>query len=170
MMERLGIPKGKFWLLTLAIAVLAFALHKPLFIDNQPAGGPDPQGAHLALFMVVSSLSAIAMGLGVAILVFGGRVVRQLPQHLQRRGQIVRVCLFWVVAPWWVHEGLHITTGEDNIGRLIALEYGFHVTTYGAGIIAAAAVATIVVDLLAGRAQTGSAPAAELREPAGSAH
>lgn len=143
-MTRFGISRAKFWGLALAVAVVGFLLFKPLFVDNAPAGMPKAGGIQAGLLMAESALSAIAMGIGIAILVFGGSVVRTLPTDLQTKGRILQIVLVWIVAPWLVHSGLHVTNAEGDFGRLAAIEYGFHVTTYAAGIVAAVMVAQIL--------------------------
>ncbi len=146
-MNRFDISPAKFWGLTVIVAVAGFALFKPVFLDHSPAGSPEPSGAPAALMIVESALSSIAMGIGVAILVFGGKVVRALPGNLQAKGRIVQIALFWTMAPWLIHTGFHITTKEGDFSRLAAIEYGFHLTTYGAAIVATFALAQIVSSL-----------------------
>ena len=147
-MAKYGISPAKFWGVTLAVAVVGFALFKPIFIDNIPAGLPEAKGAQAGFLMFESALSSIAMGIGVAMLIFGGNVVRALPVHLQLKGRIVQVALFWGMAPWLVHTGLHITNREGDFGRLIGIEYGFHVTTYAAAIICMFALVRILQALV----------------------
>jgi hypothetical protein len=143
-MTRVGISPAKFWGVALPVAVIGFLLFKPVFLDNMPAAAPKAEGMQAGLLMLESALSAIAMGIGIAMLVFGGNVVRALPAHLHVKGRIVQIALFWMMAPWLVHTGLHITNSEGDFGRLIAIEYGFHVTTYGAAIVATVIIAQIL--------------------------
>jgi hypothetical protein len=91
------------------------------------------------------------MGIGVAVLAFGANVLRALPAHLQTKARIVQIALFWRMAPWLVHTGLHLTNVETDFGRLIAIEYGFHVTTYGAAIVATVIIAQILHALVSDR-------------------
>ncbi|GAB3572365.1 hypothetical protein GCM10027405_38990 [Arthrobacter alkaliphilus] len=153
-MTRFGISQTKFWGAALAVAVIGFLLFKPLFLDHVPPG-PQPGGLQAGLFMFESALSALAMGVGVAILIFGGNVVRTLPAELQLNGRILQIALFWIVAPWLVHTGLHMTNAEGDFGRLAAIEYGFHVTTYSAGIVAAVMVARILHELVGAKRAAG---------------
>ena len=145
-MNRFGISPAKFWGLAAVAAIPAFVLFKPVFVDNAPAG-PDPEGAQAGLLILESALSSIALGIGIAMLVFGGRVVRTLPADLQGKGRIVQVALFWTIAPWLIHTGFHITNREGDFARLVAVEYGFHVTTYVAAIVAAFTLASIARSL-----------------------
>ncbi|WP_456506171.1 hypothetical protein [Arthrobacter sp. UYCu723] len=135
--------------------MISFLLFKPLFLDNAPTGGPEPGGIEAGLLMFESALSALAMGVGIAILIFGGKVVRTLPADLQTKGRILQIALFWIVAPWLVHTGLHMTNAEGDFGRLAAIEYGFHVTTYAAGIVAAVVIARILHELVAAKLTAG---------------
>ena len=148
-MRAFGINPLRFWSLTIGVAVVGFVLHKPLVLDNA-ASAANPEGPMLAGFMVLTVLSALAMGIGVSLLVFGGRAVKALPEHVRGAGRVVQFGLVWLIAPWMVHEGLHITNGSEQMGRLLVIEYGFHVTSYVAAILIAGAAARIF-GALAGR-------------------
>jgi hypothetical protein len=150
-MTRYGISPAKFWGVALAVAVIGFLLFKPVFLDNMPAAAPKAEGMQAGLLMLESALSAVAMGIGVAVLAFGANVLRALPAHLQTKARIVQIALFWMMAPWLVHTGLHLTNVETDFGRLIAIEYGFHVTTYGAAIVATVIIAQILHALVSDR-------------------
>jgi len=138
-----GISPLKFWSLTIGIAVVGFVLHKPLVLDHA-ASATDPEGPMLAGFMVLTVLSALAMGIGVSMLVFGGRVLAALPEHVRGAGRVVQLGLVWLIAPWMIHEGLHVTNGSEQMGRLLVIEYGFHVTSYVAAILVAVAAARVL--------------------------
>lgn len=153
-MTRFGISPAKFWGVALPAAVVGFLLFKPVFVDNAPPG-PEPEGVQAGLLIFESALGSIAMGIGIAMLVFGGKVVRTLPAHLQGKGRIVQIALFWIMAPWLVHTGLHITMPEGDFSRLVAIEYGFHVTTYGAAIVAAFTIAQILHVLVSEKPSAG---------------
>ena len=151
-MKSFGISPLKFWSLTIGIAVVGFVLHKPLVLDHA-ASATDPQGPVLAGFMILTVLSAVATGIGVSMLVFGGRVVATLPEHVRSAGRVVQLGLVWLIAPWMIHEGLHVTNGSEQMGRLLVIEFGFHVTSYVAAILVAVAAAR-VFGALAGRGRS----------------
>ena len=42
----------------------------------------------------------------------------------------------WLLSNWWPHDSLHIHNGL-NLGGLLGIEYGFHITLMIAGLIVA---------------------------------
>ena len=143
-MTSFGISIWKFWLLTFVIAVVGFVLWKPLVLNNAPDTATDPHGAVLVGFIAETAFSSLAMGFGISLLVFGGRVVSALPESARRSGRVVQLSLVWLTAPWLIHEGLHVTNGDGRWSRLLGIEFGFHLTSYIAAALAAFAAARIV--------------------------
>lgn len=132
----------KFAAVTVAVAIPAFVVAPLLF--SSPAGLPEPTGAQLPLFMVLGALEAIAMGLAVAVALFGGGWFRQL-FSTPARARVAQVAAVWFLGNWWIHDNLHIANGVD-MGGLLAIEYAFHVTLMVAG--------AALVWALAGQART----------------
>ncbi len=132
------IPWGKVAAVTVVLGVLAFLAspNAPLggFWGVQAeSGGPEPTGMQIALLMVIGVIQSFVFGLGVAFLIFGYPLVSAAPVS---RGLALATYLSiaWSLINWWPHSNLHQTTGED-FSSLIAIEYGFHVTTILAGLI-----------------------------------
>lgn len=137
-----------FTAITLAGGVLAF-----LFAPQAPIGqmlwpatvelNPAPAGAQVGLFMLQGAISALAFGAGAAFLLLG----REPLQRLFGLGRAVlptatHLAVFWLLWSWWLHEGLHMVAGL-HAGRLLAIEYAFHVTLIIAGGVVAYALFTL---------------------------
>jgi hypothetical protein len=134
--------RWKVALLTLVIAIPAF-----IFGAGSPPGygfwsavwpfaeaepGIVPEGAQIGFLMAFGVLEAIALGLAVSFLVFGGALVRRIGGPHKTRNTLFMISGAWVLGNWWVHDSLHIVNGH-NVWGLIILEYAFHVTLMVAG-------------------------------------
>jgi hypothetical protein len=117
-------------LIMLAVAVPAF-LAAPLLFPVS-ADVPEPSSGQMPLFLLLSVVESLALGLAVAIAVRAPRVIRLLPAPEQRPATVATVAAVWFLGNWWVHDGLHMMAGL-HIGRLLAIEYAFHVTLMVAG-------------------------------------
>lgn len=128
-----------------AFTLLGFLLtpHAPLgsiVWGPLPEGGMEPVGGQIAALMIVSVLECIAFGLGAAFLLFGFPLVRRLiPSAGLARA--AWVAIGWSLVSWVPHTALHMTAGDD-IGKLIGIEYAFHVTLVLGGAALAAAFFT----------------------------
>ena len=127
-----------FAVITVAGGVLAFALAPQSPIGQQiwPAMlefNPAPAGAQVGLFMVLGAIESLAFGAGAAVLLLGREPIRQLfgPQR-RRLASASHVAVFWLLWSWWLHVGMHMTSGM-RAGRVLVIEYGFHVTSILAG-------------------------------------
>ncbi|MGH2751147.1 MAG: hypothetical protein ACRDK3_09795 [Actinomycetota bacterium] len=114
---------------TALVAAVAFALGPVLW--PPAAATPAPSDGQLPWFVALAAAEALVLGLGVSFALFGGPVVRRLASP--RRALAVRAGLVWVLASWWPHDNLHIANGSD-LGGLLAIEYGFHLTVMAAGL------------------------------------
>ena len=123
---------------TAVVAIPAFILAPMLFTPS--AEVPQPTSTQLPLFMVLGAFEAIALGLAVAVLLFGGRWFQELFSS-PARARAAHLSVVWLLANWWVHDNLHLVNGLQLNG-LLAIEYGFHVTLMAAGAALAWAVAT----------------------------
>jgi hypothetical protein len=122
----------KAMLVTLVIGVAALLLGPVLW---PPAPGtPSPQGMQLVLFVLLAVLSALTFGAGVAFLAFGWPVVRHATESAGVPTWPVYLSVGWLLVSWWPHNNLHLSVGGDLSG-LLAIEYGFHVSMYFAGLI-----------------------------------
>ena len=132
---------AKFIAVVAVVAIPAFVLAPMLF--PSPADMPAPTGVQLPLFIGLGVFEAIAMGLAVAVLLFGGAWFQNLFSS-PARVRAAHLSVVWFLGNWWVHDNLHIVNGM-NLGGLLAIEYAFHVTLMIAG--------AALVWALAGQAQ-----------------
>ena len=137
---------SKRWLVaivTLACAIPAFALTRVIWPD--PAGLVLPSAALMPFFIFLAVVECLVFGLGVAFLLFGYPLVAR-----QRQSPLLTYAAFisiaWYLLNWWPHDNLHRVIGSDY-GRLVQLEFGFHLTMQ----IAAAVLAYFFVRVLLSR-------------------
>jgi hypothetical protein len=94
-----------------------------------------PSDTQLPFFIVLGIVEALVLGLGVAFLAFGWPLVSRLATS-RRMAWASFLSIGWLLVSWWPHDGLHRSNGMD-IGRLLLIEYGFHMTLMIAGLILA---------------------------------
>jgi hypothetical protein len=125
-------------LVTLLLGIPAFMTE-----PNGPLGSfwrpspmvPTATGIQIPLFMTLGLAEGLALGLGVAFLLFGADLVRRAPVSpgLARAAQLA---ITWSLVNWWAHDSLHLHVGMDLNG-LLGIEYGFHMTLIASGLIIA---------------------------------
>jgi hypothetical protein len=125
---------------TVVLTLISFVLTRVIWPGA--VGAPQPSAGLLPFYIVVGLVESFAFGLGVAFLVFGGRIMSAFDQG---RGLTLfsYLSIGWLLVNWWPHDNLHRVIGSD-FSRLIWVEYGFHVTL----IAAAACVAYFFVTTL----------------------
>jgi len=130
---------------TAILTVTSFLLTRVIWPDAP--GRPIPPDNLLPLYIIVGLVESFAFGLGVAFLIFGGRMLRTFGQG---RGLtlLTYLSIAWLLINWWPHDNLHRVIGFD-FGRLIWIEYGFHVTLIAAGACVAYFFVTTVRDMQA---------------------
>lgn len=127
--------KAKTLLTVIVGAIVGFLLggNAPLGALLWPPAdmGVTPTDAQLVGFVGVAILEAVAFGLGLAFLAFAYPQVRRLSPS---RGAAVAMfaSIVWLLVTWVPHDSLHMHVGM-NLGALLALEWGFHVTLIAAG-------------------------------------
>ena len=125
-------------ILTIVLAILAF-----VFSPNMPLGKfwapsasmPKPAGIQLYLFVLLNIFEVVTFGLGVSFLVFGWQFIRAISPVSRGLTVASFVSTAWLLISWWPHDSLHLHIGENSLGSLLAVEYGFHVTLMIAGVI-----------------------------------
>ena len=119
-----------------AAAVLA-GPNGPLGSFWRPAADSShPTGAQLPLFLLLNIAEGLTFGFGIAFLVFGYPVVRAISPASAGLTRAAHVSIGWLLSNWWPHDSLHIHNGM-NMGGLLGIEYGFHITLMIAGVILA---------------------------------
>jgi len=120
--------------IALPIAIVAFMLGRIIWPD--PIGWAGPDATLIPHFIFISALESISFGLGIAFAILG---------WLKFRAQIVSdrlslavfVAVVWLLVSWWPHDNMHRANAIENFGRLLRIEYTFHVTIILAGFIIA---------------------------------
>jgi hypothetical protein len=127
----------KVWLKVLIVTVIIALPAIPLgqMIWPSPPGDPTPTGAQLPFFIVLSIIEALVLGLGVSFLVFGWPLVSRFSSS-RPMALTSFLSISWLLVSWWPHDGLHRSNGMD-LGRLLLIEYGFHLTLMIAGLVLA---------------------------------
>ena len=145
----------RFATVTAVVAIPAFVLAPMIF--SPAADVPEPTSAQVALFMVLGAFEAIAMGLAVAVTVFGGSWFRKIFTNAAQ-ARAAHLSVVWLLGNWWVHDNLHLVNGLE-LGGLLAIEYAFHVTLMVAG--------AALIWALAGQSRAQGSEAVESATPAG---
>ena len=127
----------KFATVTAAVAIPAFVLAPMLF--TPAADVPEPTSVQLPLLIGLGVFEAVAMGLAVAILLFGGSWFQKLFSS-PAQARAAHLSIVWLLGNWWIHDNLHLVNGMQLSG-LLAIEYAFHVTLMAAGVALAWALA-----------------------------
>ncbi len=141
----------KVLIVTVVVAIPAFLAepNSPLGVFwRPPAGGPEPQGAQVPLFIVLGVLDAVMLGLGVSFLIFGYPLIRAIGSASRGRTLAAYLSLSWVLLQWWPHDSLHIWAsrilGTGDLWKILAIDYIFHVTIMIASLIAVSFFITII--------------------------
>ena len=87
---------------------------------------PLPNERQFPFFAFVALTEATAFGVAMAFLIWGYRfTVHRFSERWRRL--VVWLGLAWLLGNWYPHDALHIHVGPD-LGQMIAIELGFHVT------------------------------------------
>lgn len=95
------------------------------------------------LFIGLNILEALTFGLGISLLIFGYPLVRAISPASMGLTRAAHFSISWLLLNWWIHDSLHTHNGT-NLGGLLGIEYGFHVTLMIAGVILAAFFLTLL--------------------------
>lgn len=121
-------------LVTLGIAVPAFALSRVIWPD--PPGMSAPPPGLVPFLLVPAVFEALAFGAGVAFLVVGGRL-------LQRAGEApaltraTYLSIAWSLLNWWPHVNFHRSIGFSNLVALVEVDWAFHLTLIASAVVIA---------------------------------
>ena len=120
----------KMLLITLIAGIPAFLLGQVIW---PPSPEVHPTAAQLPYLIVLSAIEALTFGFGIAFIVYGWRLVKQMDPGTGKAAGAMYVSLAWLLVSWWPHDNLHIHNAL-NINGLIAIDYLFHVTLILAGL------------------------------------
>lgn len=126
-------PTLIFWVLAvIVLSVPAMALGPVLW--PTAAGSPIPTPTELAFFLVISLIEAMLFSTGLVFLFFGFDIVKKAPAALRRVGWMFYLSAAWMLLSWWPHDNFHRSVNENDLQKLLFIEYGFHLTLIVAGL------------------------------------
>ena len=114
----------KFLLITLIIGIPAFALGPIIWT---PSPDIKPTASQIPFFIFLSAIEALLFGFGIAVIIYGWKLVKKVPLPSKNRTLAAFVSLEWLLVSWWPHDNLHIHNGMNAQG-LLYIDYIFHVT------------------------------------------
>ncbi len=121
----------KFLLITLIIGIPAFALGPIIWT---PSPDIKPTASQMPFFIFLSAIEALLFGFGIAVIIYGWKLVKKVPLQSKNRTLAAFVSLEWLLVSWWPHDNLHIHNGMNAQG-LLYIDYIFHVTIIIASLI-----------------------------------
>jgi hypothetical protein len=119
---------------SLAIGIPAFLIGPQLWPMSTEVPPPPPD--LLPAYMALAAIEALAFGLAVAFVLFGWSNVRGLRLGPSWLNAVLYVSIAWLLGNWWIHDNLHMHVALD-MGRLLYIEYGFHLTLLACGAVLA---------------------------------
>jgi hypothetical protein len=144
----------KWIAVTVVLAIFAFltAVNGPLgpVLGWRPApDNPTPEGIQVPFFILLGLTEAVAFGFGVAFLLFGYAWMSTAGPAPSALTRVAHLSIAWWLINWWSHDSFHIANGM-NLGGLLFIEYGYHITLMGAGACVAAWFMTVIRGYRAG--------------------
>lgn len=120
--------------IVVTVASAAFATTQLLFPAEIAAG--DLGNDERIGFLLLDLLEAVALGIAVVVVAFGGWIVDALPSSMHGHARLVQMALAWAIGNWWLHDGLH-RLAPGGTDSLLGIEFAFHVTVLVAGVAVA---------------------------------
>lgn len=143
--------KRRIALVVIPIAVLSIPLSLAVFPAPQLPAGRSLPAAVLPLLLGMKLLEGLGLGAGIALLIFGRRLLRATPPSVPAVPALLATA--WYLVNWWPHDNLHLVNG-DNVWGLLGIEYCFHLTLMAA----AGVLALVLLRLAAPRPAAGPTP------------
>jgi hypothetical protein len=136
----------------LAVTVIVAAVAIPLsfILWKTPAGVAAPPPSMLPFLLPIEVvIPALALGLGVAFILFGRKLLQgSRPSALSRAAF---VSIWWLLVNWWPHSNFHrVSNGWVN---LVVIDYFFHASV----IVATCVVAAFFLSAMLERQAAGQA-------------
>jgi hypothetical protein len=97
---------------------------------------PAPPPPQVPYFILLSVFDSLALGLGMAFVLFGFPAVRKMANGSGPLAWALYVSIAFLLASWWPHINLHNHVGFD-LQDLLKLDYGFHVPLIISGAVVA---------------------------------
>jgi hypothetical protein len=152
------IVEGPLRWIAVTVVVAAAAVPLSFVIWSTPLGAATPPPSMLPLFIPIAVIiPALSLGLGVAFMLFGGRLVSAAGASALSRGAFFSIG--WLLINWWPHSNFHrVANGWTSI---VLIDYFFHTTV----IVASCVVASFFLSVVRERHETGETQAAARRVP-----
>ncbi len=138
--------RTKLWqvLITVVMVAVPAAALGPMIWP--PADmGVEPTAGQIAAFIALGLGDALFLGFGVAFLIFGLSVIRQVSPDSRLRAWGMYLSIGYLLISWWPHTGMHASNGND-LGRLLVIDYTFHLPLEIAGVVLAVSVLSLLVE------------------------
>jgi hypothetical protein len=126
-----------------AVAAFVAAAAVPLsfVLWQTPPGVATPPAALLPLFIPIGVvIPSISLGLGVAFMLFGWRLLRTDGAPALSRATFVSIG--WLLGNWWPHANFHRVA--NGWADLLLVDYFFHTTVIIATVVVAAYFLSVV--------------------------
>jgi hypothetical protein len=155
-MSKFTVDSPMRWIAVIAV-VAAAAVPLSFVLWPTPVGAATPPRSMLPLFIPIAVvIPALSLGLGVAFMLFGRRLISAAGASALSRGAFFSIG--WLLINWWPHSNFHrVANGWTNI---VLIDYFFHTTVIVASCFAAAFFLSVVR-----RHETGETQAAARRVP-----
>lgn len=122
-----------YWVLgIIVLSVPVLAISPVLWPTAIGAAIPSP--AQLIFFFIISLIEAMLFSTGLVFLFFGFDVVKKAPAALRRTAWMFYASAAWMLLSWWPHDNFHRSVNENDLQKLLYVEYGFHLTLIVAGL------------------------------------
>lgn len=127
--------------IAVTIVVAAAAVPLSFVFWPTPLGVATPPPSMLPLFMPIAVvIPALSLGLGVAFMLFGRRLLSAGGASPLSRGAFFSIG--WLLINWWPHSNFHrVANGWTNI---VVVDYFFHTTVIVASCVVAAFFLSVV--------------------------
>src|SRR5688572_3695209 len=99
----------RFLGVTVVLALVAATLSRIIWPDIPDMAGPT--GGQLPLFILMSIIEAVALGAGVALLIFGWSWMRAFPGALSK---LAFLSVVWSLVSWWPHDNMHRVLAHND--------------------------------------------------------
>jgi hypothetical protein len=133
-MSKFTVDSPLRWIAVIAV-VAAAAVPLSFVLWPTPDGAAAPPPSMLPLFIPIAVvIPALSLGLGVAFMLFGRRLLSATRSSALSRGAFFSIG--WLLVNWWPHSNFHrVANGWTNI---VLIDYFFHTTVIVASCVVAA--------------------------------
>lgn len=156
-MSKFNVDNPLRWIAVTAV-VAAAAVPLSFVLWPTPVGATTPPPSMLPLFIPIAVvIPAVSLGLGVAFMLFGRRLLSTAGTSALPRGAFFSIG--WLLINWWPHSNFHrVANSWTNI---VLVDYFFHTTV----IIASCVVAAFFLSVVRERQDAGEIHAGTRQVP-----